>query len=137
MSRDIVERVIALAGGDTSTTQTIAIRSAIPGLIEAGKPAVAAGMDRFTLLDNLRQGIEFAYVLSVALNRPEPCFVSAELARVAPWLAPTDVERKALPLCVVGSYVVAAKVDRGYGYDLRLDPYGGFIVVGRDPGEPR
>jgi hypothetical protein len=136
MSRDITERIIALAGGDTSSAQTLALLSAVPGLV-AGGPPVAVGMDETALAESLRQGSEFAYVVAVHLNRPEPCFARDELLKAAPWLAQTDVERKALPLCLVGSYVVAAKVDRGYGYDLRLDPYGGFIVVGRDPEEPR
>lgn len=135
MSRDIVERIIALAGGDTSSSQTLALLSALPGILKPAPP-VALGIDQIALAENLRHGNEFAYVVAVRLNRPEPCFVKDELVRAAPWLA-LGTERKALPICVVGSYVVAAKVDRGYGYDLRLDPYGGFIVVGRNPGEPR
>lgn len=137
MSRDIAERIIALARGDTSASQVAAIHAALPGLIENGKSPAATGLETVALADNLREGREFAYVVATPINRPEPCFVAKELTRIAPWLAQRDVEQKALPLCVVGSYVVAAKVDRGYGYDLRLDPYGGFIVVGRDPGEPR
>ncbi len=137
MSRDIAERIIALAGGDTnSSTQAAAIHAALPGLIENGKALVAAGMERIVFAENLLEGREFAYVLAVPINRPEPCFVAAALVKAAPWLAASSVERMALPLCVVGSFVVAAKTD-GFGYDLRLDPYGGFIVVGRDPEEPR
>lgn len=137
ISREIVERVISIAGGDTSLSDIAAIHAALPGLSKKGKPLVAAAMKPEELMENLREGVEFAYVLRVPGNRPEPCFLSAQLLSVAPWLAPAGVERKVLPLFVVGSYLFAAKVDRGYGYDLRLDPYGGFIVVGRDPEEPR
>jgi hypothetical protein len=134
VARDLAERLVALAGAPPATSpQAAAIAAAVPGIAGASSPVVAGGMSARALARSLRLGDDFAYIVSVPLATPIPCYEARALVRRAPWLAVgADVFAAALvPLVDTRAHVI---VGNG-GLELVADGYGHVRIAGGAPPE--
>jgi len=133
VARDLAERLVALAGAPPATSpEAAAIAAAVPGIASASSPAVAGGLSARALARSLRLGDDFAYIVSVPLVTPIPCYEARTLVRHAPWLGSGA---DALAEAVVPLVDTRAHLILGIGgFELFADGYGHLrIAAGARP----
>ncbi len=132
-ARDVADRIVALATGDPVTsTDVAALCRAVPSLYSFGSRVVAIGVSTRDLTTSLATGADFAYVVSLPFGRPENCFLSRELLRLAPWLGAgsAPLRLKTIPLVTTGPYAIARKSGGGASFALSNAASGDIIIVG-------
>jgi hypothetical protein len=131
-ARDLAERLVALATGNAATSaQVIAFNAAVPGIRASEARFVAKGVPASELEVSLAAASDFAYVVGLPC-RPERCFLSRELIRLAPWvgMGSPPLYRKAIPLVETIPYVIARKSGRGATFGLNMSLGGDFLIDG-------
>lgn len=92
VARDLAERIAALSAADTARSpEARAFARAIPRLSRTSRvhgEATAEGMGRDAFEQSLRNGDDFAYIVSLPRLAPDPCREASELIKRAPWIAP-------------------------------------------------
>lgn len=128
VARDLAERIISLAATDPSASDdAAAITAAIPGLSVDYGNMVAQGLARAQLILNLRDGDEFAYIVSIPRRTPDACYEASRLIERAPWLSHPDIDLGdvMVPLVDTRPHVIARR-DR---FGLIVDWFGDVLIV--------
>jgi hypothetical protein len=133
-ARDLAERIVALASTDPTTSpEAAAITAAVPRLIIHASGVVAEGVTRGELNLSLKDGNDFAYVVSVPWQPSDPCYEARKLINRAQWIAnvEADFSKVIIPLVDTRPHVIANR-DR---VELVVDWYGNILIVnGIQPG---
>jgi hypothetical protein len=127
-ARDIAERIIALAVTDPDLSEdAAAITEAIPDLNDSDSGLIARGVAAGELELSLRQGDDYAYIVTLPLHPADACYEAARLHERAPWLAAPDVTlgQSIIPLVDARAYVIARRDKLG----LIVDWYSNVLIV--------
>jgi hypothetical protein len=131
-ARDLAERLVALATGNAATSEQVAaLNAAVPGIDATQARFVAKGVSTSELKASLADAADFAYVVGLP-RRPERCFLSRELTRLAPWVGTgrTPLYLKAIPLVETIPYAIATKSGKGATFGLNMNVDGDFLIDG-------
>lgn len=128
VARDLAERIVALAGTDTSVSAGAAeIFAAVPGLGGGASGIVAEGISKSELNRSLRDGDDFAYIVSIPRRPFDPCREARTLINRARWLSTfeVDLSKALIPLVETRLHVI---VDSGAA-GLMIDWYGNILIL--------
>jgi hypothetical protein len=128
VARGLAERIVALASTDPSTSpEAAAITAAVPRLMIHAAGVIAEGVTRGELNMSLKDGEDFAYVISVPRRPPDPCYEARRLINRAPWIANVedDFSKVIIPLVDTRRHVITGRDKVG----LVVDWYGNILVV--------
>ncbi len=93
VARNLAERLAALAGAGPGTAEeTVWLSAAIPGLGDPDERVVVEGMSRADLEDSLREGDDFAYIVSVPHKPLDTCYERRRLVGRAQWLGAEELD---------------------------------------------
>jgi len=127
VARDLAERIVALAGRDRSVSPGAAeIFAAVPGL-GAASGIVAEGVSRSELNGSLREGDDFAYIVSTPRRPFDPCREARTLIDRARWLSTfeVDLSMALIPLVDTRLHVIVDSEVAG----LMIDWYGNILIL--------
>jgi hypothetical protein len=133
VARGLAERIVALAGsGPRVGSDAALLAEAVPGLDSRAVDVLAEGLGSAQLRESLRDGNDFAYVVSLPLEPLDTCYELRSLIDRAQWLAVAgaDLAAAVLPLVDTRRQVVA----RSGSVGLLVD-FDGTILVnsGQEP----
>ncbi len=134
VARDLAERIVALAvAGPGASPEATQISSAIPELAGQAQGIAAAGATGAEIRESLLEGDDFAYIIALPLNPPDPCNEAKLLVENARWLTGLggDFARALLPLVDTRRHVIMRRGAAG----LSIDWYGNPFVTGALPQE--
>jgi hypothetical protein len=128
-ARELAERIVALAatGPDTSV-EAAAVFTALPGLRPHDGPAlITADVPATEFGESLRDGDDFAYIISIPRRAPDACAEIGKLINRAPWLAPlgSNGSQALIPLIDTRPHAILS----GEGIALGVDWYGNVFVM--------
>jgi hypothetical protein len=121
VARDLAERIVALAvGGPRVASEAASLADAVPGLGGRAVNVLAEGLGPVQLKESLRDGNDFAYVLSLPLDPLDTCYELRSLVERVQWLAVEDVDLSTavLPLVDTRRQVVARSGRVGLSVDF-------------------
>ncbi|MFH1755483.1 MAG: ABC transporter substrate-binding protein [Candidatus Latescibacterota bacterium] len=128
VSRDIAERLIALAiANPNASPATAALIAAVPGLGDDTQGMIAQGLRTAELAQSLREGSDFAYIISIPRRLADPCCGARDLIAQIPWLAELGnaFTKVVVPLVDTRSHVIANST----GVGLSIDWYGNVLIM--------
>jgi hypothetical protein len=129
VARGLAERIVALAGGGPRVaSDAAALAEAVPGLGGRAVNVLGQGLGPAQLRESLRDGNDFAYIVSLPLDPLDTCYELRSLIDRAQWLAVAgvDLTTAVLPLVDTRRHVVA----RSGSVGLTVDFDGTVIVNG-------
>ncbi len=132
VARDLAERIVALAvAGPGASPEAAQIVSAVTGLAEQPRGIAAAGTTEAEIRESLLEGNDFAYIIALPLNPPDPCNEAKLLIESARWLSGLgrDFARALLPLVDTRRHVIMRREAAG----LSIDWYGNPFITGALP----
>jgi hypothetical protein len=137
VARVLAERIVGLgASGAGSNPGAAKLDTAIPGLASDPERLSAKGLKEGELAASLSGGGEFAYIISIPFEPPDPCVEAARLAGRAKWLGGTSGEfvSALLPLVDTRMYAIVRAGKAGF----TADRSGGIRIAGArtSPGQP-
>ncbi len=109
VSRGLAERIVALATTDPSTSpEAEALAGVVPMLIGSAHRTIAEGVTQDEIASSLRDGDDFAYIISLPRRSTAPCFEQQKLVQRARWLGGEgfDLSKGLTPLIDTRSYVI-------------------------------
>jgi hypothetical protein len=109
ISRGLAERIVALAATDPSTSpEAEALSDAVPMLVGSAHRTIAEGVTPDDITSSLRDGDDFAYVISVPRRSTAPCFEYRKLIHDARWLEGDwiDLSKALIPLVDTRRHVI-------------------------------
>jgi hypothetical protein len=134
IARDLTERIVALAAVDPAVSREAAeIVTAVPGLGVDDARIVAEGVTKDEFAMSLRDGDDFAYVVSLPRQPADPCYQARKLLDRARWLVILGDEfpKALVPLVDTRLHLIANEEKVG----LAIDWYGNLIVNGMPLGD--
>jgi hypothetical protein len=138
VARDLAERIVALASGNTAENSDAAEVAAVLSLPRGGMVTIVAeGLSSRELASSLRMGNNIAYVLSLPRRAADPCFEARKLVRRAPWLvtAGEAIADVLIPLVDTRKHLIANANRVGAAVDWYGDVlfYGWSVAGGELP----
>jgi hypothetical protein len=131
-SRDLAERIVALAAaGPGVSPEATQIATAIPELAGQPQGITAAGVTEAKIRESMLEGNDFAYIIALPLNPPDPCNEAGRLIARARWLTGLgrDFSDAFLPLVDTRRHVIMRREAAG----LSIDWSGNLFVTGALP----
>jgi hypothetical protein len=128
VSRDLAERIIALAMTDPDVSPAAAaLKAAVPGLGDGMEAIIAQGMDQDELAQHFYMGTDFAYIISIPCRVADPCAEARKLIARKPQVAGMleDFIQIFVPLVDARSHVIA----NGDRIALSVDWYGNVFIM--------
>jgi len=123
VARDLAERLVALAAGESAASIFAPVRSG-----SGEVTVVAAGLDRRELSRSLRFGNDFAYVVALPLRVADPCVAVQQLLSGAPWLGTAGASFAGALVGLVDTRpTLIADPDKT---GAAIDGYGGVLLYG-------
>jgi hypothetical protein len=129
VARDLAERIVALASGNTlESSDTAELVAAVPGLTDDWLGIAAEAVSDFQLALSLRNGDDFAYVLSLPHRAADPCFEARKLLARAPWVVTVgdEIGDVLIPLVDTRAHLIAD----GHTAGAVVDWYGNLLLYG-------